>query len=485
MPYFWGNLAKYKMKIAGRKEEIALLQSLLQKDQSEFVAVYGRRRIGKTFLVREVYRKQLVFECGGLHERAFRQQLENFWLTLADVWPDARREQPPGSWLQAFTLLKTYLNSLPANDKKVVFLDEISWFETPRSGFLAALDNFWNQYCTKRSDIILVICGSAASWIIQKVINDRGGLHNRITRHIRLMPFTLQETSDFLEMNGIHWTKLDVARMYMCVGGVPFYLTGIVPGYSVPRALDELFFLPQARLKNEFENLYAALFKNSNQHEKVVRTLALKNKGLSRSEIIEETGLSSGGGLTTVLEELIACGFIRQIYPVNKSREDALFRLIDEFSLFYYKFMHQLRGNHSWMQTTGTPGYHTWSGYAFENLCLKHTSQIKEALGIRGIITSEYSWQWRGNRENPGAQIDMIIDRSDNCINVLEIKFHDSRFEMTKVYAARLLDKVRIFKAQTRTTKNIFVTLLTASGASANEHYLSVITNELKLEDLF
>lgn len=473
------------MKIAGRKEEIVLLQSLLQKDHPEFVAVYGRRRIGKTFLVREVYNRQLVFECSGLHQRSYHRQLENFWLALAEVWPGSRSELPPKSWLQAFAQLKTYLNTLPPGDKKVVFLDEISWFETPRSGFLAALDNFWNQFCTKRPDIILVICGSAASWIIQKVINDRGGLHNRITRHIRLMPFSLRETAEFLEMNGVRWTQRDIARLYMCVGGVPFYLTDIGPGQSVPQVLDELFFLPHARLKNEFNNLYAALFKNSSQHEKVVQALALKNKGLSRSEIVAATGISSGGGLSTVLEELIACGFVRQVFPINKTREDALFRLIDEFTLFYYKFLHQLKSNSSWLQMSASPAYHTWSGYAFESLCLKHTNQIKDALGIRGIITNDYSWQWKGDATTPGAQIDLLIDRNDNCINLLEIKFLDSEFELTKAYAARLEEKARIFKLQTRTTKNVFVTLLTAAGARKNEHYLGVVTNDVKLEDLF
>lgn len=473
------------MKIAGRKDEIALLQSILKKKQSEFVAVYGRRRIGKTFLVREVYAGQMVFECSGLHQRSFAQQLENFWLAIAEVQPGKTPDPPPKTWLQAFAQLKSYLNSLPEAGKKVVFLDEISWFETPRSDFLAALDNFWNQYCTKRADIILVICGSAASWIIQKVINDRGGLHNRITRHVRLLPFTLQETREFLEMNGVHWTLRDIAQFYMCVGGVPFYLTDVLPGRSVPQVLDEWFFLPGARLQNEFQNLYAALFKNSSQHEKVVRALASKNKGMSRSEIVAASGIPSGGGLTTVLEELIACGFIRQVLPINKSKEDFLFRLVDEFTLFYYKFLHNLKSNSSWLQMSASPAYYAWSGYAFENLCLKHTLQIKKALGIHGIITNDYSWQLKGEAKRPGTQIDLLIDRNDNCINLLEVKFHDTEFEMTKNYAAQLHEKARIFKTHTRTRKNVFITLLTAAGARKNEHYLSVITNELGLEDLF
>jgi len=473
------------MKIAGRKDEVALLQGLLGKDQPEFIAVYGRRRIGKTYLVRQVFAEQIVFECSGLHQKSFAQQIENFWLTLVESSPALKSERAPKTWLQAFSLLKTYLSGLPTQGKKVIFLDEISWFETPRAGFLAALDNFWNQFCTKRKDVILVICGSAASWIIQKVINDRGGLHNRITRHVQLMPFTLLETKDFLEMNGVRWSLKDIARLYMSVGGVPFYLADIVPGKSVPQVLDDLFFAPQARLKNEFQNLYAALFKNNSLHERVVLALAAKTTGMRRNEIVAATGISSGGGLSSTLEELIACGFVRQVFPINKNREDALYRLVDEYTLFYHRFLHHLKSNSSWQQMANKPTYFAWTGYAFETLCLKHTLQIKKALGISGIVTNEYSWFLKGRPDSPGAQIDFLIDRSDNCINLFELKFHETEFEMTRAYAAQISERVQVFKQHTRTRKNVFVTVLTAAGARKNEHYLSVVTNELLLEDLF
>ncbi len=473
------------MNITGRKTETVLLQSLLTKPRPEFVAVYGRRRIGKTYLVREVYAGQIVFECSGLHKKSFAKQLENFWTALTEAYPAIKQELPPKSWLQAFSQLKAYLNQLPAGGKKVVFLDEISWFETPRAGFLAALDNFWNQYCTKRSDIILVICGSAASWIIQKVVNDRGGLHNRITRHVQLMPFTLRETREFLEMEGIRLSARDVLLLYMSVGGVPFYLTDLTPGHSVPQLLNGLFFGDSARLKNEYRNLYAALFKNYALHERVVAALASKSMGMTRSEIVPTTGIPSGGGLSTVLEELIACGFVRQVFPIHKNREDSLYRLVDEFTLFHHKFLLHQKGKTNWLQVCATPAYHVWSGYAFEGVCLKHAPQIKQALGISGIISNEYSWQLKGDAENPGEQIDLLIDRNDNCINLLEVKFHDSEFEMTKVYAAQLQAKARVFRENSHTRKNVFITLLTAAGARKNEHYLSVVTNALELEDLF
>jgi len=242
-------------------------------------------------------------------------------MTLQEAFSKAKPTLPPKNWLQAFGQLKSYLNSIKSKKKKVVFLDEVPWFETPRSGFLAALDNFWNQYCSKREDIILVICGSAASWMINKVINDRGGLHNRITAHIELMPFTLYETKEFLEMNQVRLTLKDIAQLYMCVGGIPFYLREVKPGKSVPQILDDLFFLPQASLKREFPNLYASLFKNNALHEQIVQVLSKKNKGLSRKEIIAQTTFKSGGGLTVILHEWKNVVLLKKYYLPTRPKK--------------------------------------------------------------------------------------------------------------------------------------------------------------------
>lgn len=472
------------MKLAGRQSEIALLQSLLKQARPEFVAVYGRRRVGKTFLVREVYKDNIVFECSGLHQKEASQQLENFWLTLQEYDREGKPVPPPKTWLQAFAQLKNYLNRLEGTGKKVVFLDEIPWFETPRSGFLAALENFWNQYCSKRDDFILVICGSAASWIIGKVINDTGGLHNRVTKHVQLMPFTLKETRAFLEMQGVRLTDKDIALLYMCVGGIPFYLREVKPGKSVPQILDELFFESHAALRHEFNNLYAALFKNSEIHEAIVGALAQKGKGLTRSEIIVATKLKSGGGLTLALQELIECGFVRKISPISKAKTESLFRLMDEFSLFHFRFLSEGKARNSWLQLTNQPAFRAWSGYAFENLALRHSFSIKKALGISGIITNEYSWAKRKEADASGAQIDLIIDRADNCINIFELKFREAEYEMTEKEATALRNRIQAFKANTGPRKNIFLTMLTVFGAVKNQHYLSIVTNQLTVEDL-
>lgn len=473
------------MPVAGREDEIKILEKQLKLPQSAFVAVYGRRRIGKTYLIRQVYAKQIVFECSGLNEKNTSQQLENFYLELGRVYKKKKTGQPPASWLQAFDLLKQYMNSLKSASKKIIFLDEVSWFDTPKSGFKAALDNFWNQYATKRDDIILVVCGSAASWIINKVINDRGGLHNRITCSLPMQPFTLKETAAFLKLKRIDLLYKDIVQLYMVTGGVPFYLNDIERGESVPQVIQRLFFSKAAPLKHEFDNLYAALFKNSGDHIAVIKALAAKNKGLTRGEIIKYTKLASGGGLSTTLQELISCGFIKAVYPINKTKEDVLYRLLDEYSIFYLKFIEGVAGNRRWLEMFNTTTYKVWCGYAFENICFRHTDAIKKSLGITGITTSEYSWQHKGNTAASGTQIDLLIDRNDNCINLCEAKFYDGLFEVNKQYADALLRKKTVFATQAKIRKNIFITMITLHGCLHNKYYNSIVTNQVVADDLF
>ncbi len=480
-------MAKYKfikMKVAGRKDEIEILETMLKSDSSEFVAMYGRRRIGKTYLLRQVYESNIIFEASGIHENEIDQQLENFWLVLLEVMPALKFSEVPKTWIKAFSYLKQYILSLKSKKKKVIFLDEISWFDTARSGFLAALDNFWNQFCSKRKDIVLTICGSSASWIINKVINNRGGLHNRVTKTIQLFPFTLAETKQYLQMQNVQLSKKDIIELYMCIGGVPFYYKDIKKGKSVVQIINALCFAKNAPLKNEFNNLYASLFKNAHLHVEIVTALAKKNKGLTRQEIITDTGLSSGGGTTVLLNELIECGFITTIQPINKTKEDKLYRLIDEFSLFYFKFMYKSKIT-DWTTTFSKQAYKIWCGYAFETLCIKHTDKIKIKLGISGIASSDYSWIKKGTKNTAGAQIDLLIDRADNCISMCEMKFYNAPFEITKQYAESLREKREIFKSNTKTKKNIFITLISLYGVKQNENSLSVISNEIVGDDLF
>jgi uncharacterized protein len=473
------------MEIIGRHEEMQAFQELLQSNTSEFLSVSGRRRVGKTFLIRHFFASQMVFDCSGLHEKNQLQQLENFRDALLAQLPKRKRMDIPETWLGAFSLLKNYLDSLKGKTKKVIFLDELPWFETPRSGFKAALDNFWNNYCTKRKDIILVICGSAASWIIRNIINDRGGFHNRVTRQIGLQPFTLAETKAFLKSKNVTLGDYDILQLYMVLGGIPFYLREVRPGNSVAQIIDFLFFQKLSPFRNEFTNLYASLFKNFNWHIEVVKALATKDRGMTREEIIAISKLSSGGGFTTVLNELSESGFISVHAPYKNVRKETLYRLSDEFSLFYFKFLDGKTKATGWMQKAGQQSFKIWCGNAFESVCLKHIHQIKKALGITGIYTEEASWQQRGNKTGDGTQIDLLIDRADNCVTLCEMKFYNTVFEINKNYAAILQKKLSAFGHQTKTRKNIFLTMVTTYGVVNNEYKLGMVSNVVTMDALF
>jgi uncharacterized protein len=473
------------MHIVGRKEEQEILNSLLLSNTSEFLAVYGRRRVGKTFLIRNYFKGEMVFDCSGLNGQNQATQLENFLDSLTAYQPRYKKTNVPATWLQAFNLLKEYISSNKSKKKKVIFLDELPWFETPRSGFKAALDNFWNNWCTKRNDIILVICGSAASWLIKHIINDTGGLHNRVTRQINLQPFTVAETKTFLQQQHVTLINYDILQLYMITGGIPFYLKEIKPGKSLAQNIDWLFFQQASPLRNEFQNLYASLFKNDEWHTAIVKALASKDSGMSRDEIITATGLPSGGGFTTVINELSQSGFVSIHYPFKNVRKEAIYRLSDEYSLFYFKFIHNTRKATGWIQKAGQQSFKIWCGHAFENFCLKHVGVIKKTLGITGIYTEEASWFYKGTKTQAGAQIDLLIDRADNCINLCEIKFYNAPFEITKAYAAALQNKATVFRQQTKTNKNVFITLITTFGTVNNAHKLSITDTEIIMEDFF
>ncbi len=469
------------MNLVGRKREKKIMARLLTDNDSNFLAVYGRRRIGKTYLIRQFYEKNIVFEASGLHEKNKTQQLENFWFSQYD-FEKIKREKPK-TWLQAFQNLKEFIESIETSEKKVIFLDEIAWFETQKSGFLAALDKFWNQFCSKRTDIILVICGSAASWIINKVINNKVGLHNRITCQIQLLPLDVQETKEFLHYKDIHLVNQDIVKLYMIVGGIPYYLRYFEKGQSVDQFIESLFFTENAILKNEFSNLYASLFKNSDYHIKIVKALASKNKGLTRSELLTVSKLNSGGGFSEMLNELVLCGFIKEIIPLGNKKEDILFRLADEYTLFYFKFLFNTKQT-NWLQYANSQQFKVWQGFSFENFVYKHIDLIKKELGISGIISNEYSWYFKGNKEESGTQIDLVIDRSDNCITLLEIKFYNAEFIATKEVFENVTNKKAIFISKSKTKKSVFVTMVSLNGAKQNEYYSAFVNNQIVLREI-
>jgi hypothetical protein len=395
----------------------------------------------------------------------------------------------PSTWQEAFSMLRESIESLKGDQKKVIFFDELPWLDNHKSGFLSAFSYFWNMHASQRKDILVVICGSAASWIIDKVVNNKGGLHNRITQRIRLLPFNLKETEAYLRGRNIKLDRYQLLQLYMVMGGVPAYLKAVHGGLSATQIIESCCFSKDGVLANEFNNLYSALFNNPDKHIEVIRTLSRKNKGLTRSEILTSGKFLTGGGITTVLSELTESGFIEKIYPFGKKEKDSLFRLTDEFSLFYFKFMQKGEG-HSyekahWLGIQATQIYTGWCGYAFENICMKHIGQIKRGLQIGGLQSIESSWYKQGKDKDSGAQIDLLLDRADHCINICEMKFTPKEFVINKKYAAELQNKIMVFRQATGTKKTLFTMLVTPYGVFSNEYRNQIVDAEVTMNSLF
>lgn len=473
--------------IIGRTDEIAILQQLLQSKEPELLAIYGRRRVGKTYLIKTYYKQHLAFSCSGQYLGKTTEQLINFAEQLKLFFPNEKFILPPTNWQKAFQQLRECINGISHKKKKVIFFDEVPWLDSHKSGFLSSFTYFWNMYASQRSDLVVVICGSAASWVIEKVINNKGGLHNRVTQRIRLLPFTLQETEHYLTHKNIELDRYQLLQLYMVMGGIPMYLNSIERGKSAAQNIDKICFSKDGVLANEFNNLYAALFNTPEKHVKVIEALARKNKGLTRSELLKVGKLFTGGGTTTVLNELIESGFIDKIYPFEKIEKNALYRLTDEFSLFYFRFMKNTKPGKEpqWITIINSTVHGSWGGYAFENICLKHTPELKKALQIAGMQSSAYSWQHSGNTAVNGAQIDLLIDRADQCINICEIKFSSTEFIITKAYTEQLRKKLAVFTATTKTRKTLFLTMISTYGITKNVYSTGLVHQSFTMDYLF
>lgn len=466
--------------LIGRQKEIKKLQQYAVSKKSEFVAIYGRRRVGKTYLVREVFAGQFAFQMTGLNNADKQDQLTQFHAALLRYSPRDKEIKPAKTWLAAFLQLIELLENKETTGKKIVFLDELPWLDTHKSKFLSAVEYFWNSWASARRDVLLIVCGSAASWMIKNLLNNKGGLHNRTTGRIKLEPFNLTETEAFLRYNNIIFDQYQITLLYMVLGGIPYYLDNVEKGLSAMQNVNALCFERNAVLRSEFNNLYASLFKRAERHKSVVEALATKKKGLTKSEIAKITGLSNGGGLTRILNELEESTFIRHYQPFGKTERFTLFQLIDPYSLFYLNFIKNSSPDdeHFWVNTHDTPAYRAWSGYAFEMVCLHHIPQIKKALGISGVQTSVASWY------NKSAQIDLLIDRRDQVINLCEMKFSIHPYAITKKYADNLRNKIGVFKTATHTKKTIFLTLITTHGLVPNQ-YSYLAQNEISMKALF
>ena len=472
--------------LIGRSKQQEELRALVESKESQFCAIYGRRRIGKTYLVRETFNYHFTFQHTGLADQPLKKQLSSFRDSLISA--GAPKQSVPKNWSEAFTALQTFLQN-SEDKKKIIFIDELSWIDTPKSGFVSALEHFWNAWATarKEQDIVLIVCGSSTSWITNKIINNHGGLHNRLTCTIHLEPFTLSECEKFAETAQLGFSRTDIANAYMILGGVPFYWSLLKRTESLPQNIDRLFFDKDAKLKYEYREMFASLFKDPSLHLKVLEDLCKKKAGLTREQLTQSPNLKNDGTLTKILEELEQCGFIQRYHKIGQEKKGSLFQIIDNFVLFHFKFLASNKNidKQFWSKSLNTAQLNTWYGLAFERLCLQHIDQIKSALGISGILTNTASWFSKANDENDGAQIDLVIDRNDGIIDICEMKYCRDKYSLDKKSYENLKNKRGVFESSTKTRKAVQIVLISSFGAQHNAYYNELVHQEITLDDLF
>ena len=468
-------------RIIGREREQNTLMALHSSESSEFVAVCGRRRVGKTFLVRELFEGQLTFSVSGLAHSSTSQQLENFRNSLSRV--GAKVPEAFGNWQDAFECLIVFL-SKSRQRRKVVFLDELPWMDTPKSNFIQALEGFWNGWACGRHDIMLVVCGSATSWMMNKLIMNHGGLHNRLTRQLVLKPFTLKETDQFLKRRNIQLSLYELALCHMVFGGIPYYLNLLDASLSLAQNIDALLFSRNGELHYEFDNLYAALFQNSQDYITVVLALGNRRDGMTRSELQAKTGMKSGGAFSKILENLEHCGFIRQYTTFGNGRKGTLYQLVDFFTLFYIFFLKDKPQNSTgyWLAMQGTQRFHAWAGLTYELLVLSHMEQVKKCLGIQGILSQEYAYRIQ-NSDGGNAQIDLLIDRKDNTISVCEVKFSEGPYVFTSDEELRIRNRLQLLRASCAANKTLQIVMITTFGI-AGGNGRGIVNHAIALQEL-
>lgn len=470
----------------GRAEQTKIMKNALRLKKSSFIAITGRRRVGKTYIVRELFADNFCLTVTGIQNATMQTQINNFIQKITEYSNNLPLVGTIKNWQEVFILLKTYLKSLPKNKKQVIFIDELPWISNPKSGFIQLLAHLWNDYLSHEKHFVLVVCGSATSWITQKIINDKGGFHNRVNIPIHLQPFTLAETKLFLKSKNISFTDCGIAEIYMTFGGLPYYLEQINKGESPMKAIERLCFEETGILKYEYNNLYKALFENWESHEAIVAALALHQKGLTREAIIQKTKIAAGGNFTRTINDLVVTGFVVEYTPFGKKKRGSIYKLVDEFSVFYHRFM---KGNEKkeaslWQTIATSQKYKIWKGLAFESLCLKHINEIKKALGIQNVYTETSSFSRIGAVESNGFQIDLIIDRKDATINLCECKFYESNFEISKKYAQEIKMRKAGFIEFSKTKKMVLNTFIANETIIENEHSLEVVDNFIHLSKL-
>ena len=473
----------------GRKREMEELERCMNSTRSEFAVIYGRRRVGKTFLVRNFFHDTYTFYYVGAHKKSQKKQLENFAKALSKygTFPETPKLD---NWSEAFDALIQLLEQ-SQSERKVLFFDEMPWIDNKTSDFVDALEYFWNSWVATRDDIVLIACGSATSWMVDKLIANQGGLHNRITRQIYIAPFTLNECQQYLESKGFGWDYYQIIQCYMVLGGVPYYLSLLEPNLSLPQNIDALFFAIGGRLSDEFDELYNSLFSKADRYVAVVRALSAKREGMTRSEIETASGLS-GGNLTRILKNLQRCDFIMKFSQFGCKKKNTIYRISDFYTLFYFRFIENNddKDHEFWMHNFMTRSVESWEGFTFELVCLKHLNQIKKGLGISGIATTASSWRVgpvldnNGQVVRRGAQIDLIISRIDKMVHLCEMKFASKPYTITNDYKEKLNERMIIFRDETKSPLKLVHTMITPYGVTKGKQY-GILHSEITAKELF
>jgi AAA+ ATPase superfamily predicted ATPase len=481
--------------IISREKELLLLNQIFASSEAEFVAVYGRRRIGKTFLIESYFQAQecLFFHMVGVQKGTLSGHLKEFAKEVSTKFYGKAKLETPVDWMAAFEMLNEAMKICPGESPIILFFDEFPWLATKRSRILEALEYYWNKYWKSLPRVKLIVCGSSASWIIKKILHNKGGLHNRTTQQIHLKPFDLSGTKAFLESKGMSLTQRQVLEIYFVFGGVPYYLKQVKKSLSVAENIGWLCFSKDGPLFNEFDKLFSSLFRDSNSYEELVRFIASCREGVSREKIIKNIKQTQQGGtLSARLSDLEMAGFIQSFLPIGQQKKGLYYRVVDEFSIFYLAWIEQNKSglsldshiNDFWPAQINTPKYHAWCGYAFESLCYKHIGQIKNALEIQaGSRTGTWRYVPK-DPEDQGAQIDLLFDRMDDAMTLCEIKCTKDPYVLDKEGANELIRRVQIFKGQMKTQKQIFVALISANGAAKTKYLEEVVAKAITLEDL-
>ncbi len=469
----------------GRGIERQTLKNAYSSKESLFAAVYGRRRIGKTYLIRETFDHSFTFYHTGSANDKIKGQLHLFRSSLIDY---GHKECPVlKSWHEAFFQLRAVIEN-SSSKKKVIFLDEVAWMDTQKSNFVSALEYFWNSWASGRKDILLIICASATSWVLKNVIRNKGGLHNRVTIKIPLEQFTLKECELYAKEQGLKLSRYQIANLYMVMGGVALYWSLLEKQYSVAQNIDRLFFNRNAKLHGEFNDLYNSLFKHPEPYKAIVIALGRQMEGMTRQELLQKTKQADNGIFTDKLEELEECGFIIKQKAFPKEKKEAVYKLCDNYSIFYFKYIKDNYGiSEFWTKSYSLQSARAWCGFAFERVCIHHIDQIKKAMGISSVLTTEHTWRYtppKDDKETKGAQIDLLINRNDGIINVCEMKWASEEFAISKQYDKELRNKVNTLIDETQTKKTVHITMITTYGVKHNSYFDSM-QSEITLDQLF